>query len=515
MSIRAPTPAIDIERTLPSPAVRWWLLGVLFFTAIVSYSDRLILSMLVDPLRADLGLSDPQVGLLQGPAFTVVYVFTALPLGYLADRYNRRWLLFAGSTLWCTATLLCGFAPSAGVFLVGRLLLGVGEAALVPTALSMLGDSFPPERRGMALGVFLLASVVGGPFGITLGGFLLSLAQSGSFAGWPLIGALAPWRAVLAATGVVGLLSPLLILTLREPRRGAAQATMDFAATRRYFLSDRRLLIPLYAGLAMLSIEDYGLVNWVPTTLERLYAWTPARVGVAFGIITSAAGIAGVLLGGWIADLAAQRGGNRVRLVVSMTGALLAVTAALAVSQGHAGRAVRSRILDSGGHHRRGDRRRGDSGSGAAPVSRHRLCDVHVHEYARGFGQRTAAHRGGDRICVSFADRDRPCHQRRRCRCRPRGVRIILGDAPRLGAPALGRATICPTICPTIYASLGPAISAANVSAIASTAACTGPDVMLGITDASTTCRPSRPRTLSSASTTASPVLPMRQVPTG
>jgi MFS family permease len=337
VSIRAPTPAIDIERTLPAPAARWWLLGVLFFTAIVSYSDRLILSMLVDPLRADLGLSDPQVGLLQGPAFTVVYVFTALPLGYLADRYNRRWLLFAGSTLWCTATLLCGFAPSAGVFLVGRLLLGVGEAALVPTALSMLGDSFPPERRGMALGVFLLASVVGGPFGITLGGFLLSLAQSGSFAGWPLIGALAPWRAVLAATGVVGLLSPLLILTLREPRRGAAQATMDFAATRRYFLSDRRLLIPLYAGLAMLSIEDYGLVNWVPTTLERLYAWTPARVGVAFGIITSAAGIAGVLLGGWIADLAAERGGNRVRLVVSMTGALLAVTAALAVSQGHAG----------------------------------------------------------------------------------------------------------------------------------------------------------------------------------
>jgi MFS family permease len=311
------------------------LLGVLFLTAIVSYSDRLILSMLVDPLRSDLGLTDGQVGLLQGPAFTLVYVFTALPFGRLADRYSRRRLLLAGATLWCAATVVCGLAPSAAVFLAGRVLLGVGEAALLPTALSLLGDSFPPERRGLPLGVFLLGSVIGGPLGITIGGILLSLAQGGSFAGWPGIGALAPWRTVLVTTGTVGLVAPLLILTIAEPRRGRIEGT-DITATLRHFLSDRRRLIPLYGGLALLSIGDYGLVSWVPTALSRIYGWTPDRVGIAFGIITASAGIAGALLGGWIADLVAARGGDRARVVVAMVGALFAVTAAASISRGHA-----------------------------------------------------------------------------------------------------------------------------------------------------------------------------------
>jgi MFS family permease len=335
MNSSVPSVSTDRLHALPSAGTRWWLLGVLFITSIVSYSDRLILSMLVDPLSADLGLSDAQVGLLQGPAFTLVYVFTALPFGRLADRYSRRRLLLAGAALWCAATVLCGLAPSASVFLAGRLLLGVGEAALMPTALSLLGDSFPPERRGLALGVFLLGSVIGGPFGITIGGILLSLAQGGSLAAVPGIGSLAPWRAVLATTGTVGLIAPLLILTITEPSRGRIEGT-DFAATRRHFLSDWRRLVPLYGGLALLSIGDYGLVSWVPTALKRVFSWSPDRVGVAFGIITAGAGIAGSLLGGWIADLAARRGGDRARLIVSMAGAALAITAAAAIAQGHA-----------------------------------------------------------------------------------------------------------------------------------------------------------------------------------
>ncbi|HEX4151799.1 MAG TPA: MFS transporter [Steroidobacteraceae bacterium] len=318
-----------------SAGARWWLVGVLFVTAIVSYSDRLILSMLVDPLRGDLGLSDSQVGLLQGPVFTLVYVFTALPFGRLADRHSRRRLLLAGATLWCAATVVCGLAPTAGVFLAGRALLGVGEAALIPTGLSLLGDAFPPERRGLALGVFLLGSVVGGPFGITVGGVLLSLAQGGALVAWPGIGALAPWRAVLVTTGVVGLIAPLLILTIADPPRGRVEGT-DLTATLRHFLLDRRRLLPLYGGLALLSIGDYGLVSWAPTALTRVFRWNPDRVGIAFGVITAGAGIAGSVLGGWVADLAARQGGDRARLSVAMTGAVLAAAAAAVISGGHA-----------------------------------------------------------------------------------------------------------------------------------------------------------------------------------
>ncbi|HTV95882.1 MAG TPA: MFS transporter [Steroidobacteraceae bacterium] len=330
-------PGASIQPSLASFAGRWWLLAVLFVTAIVSYSDRLILSVLVDPLRTDLGLTDGEVGLLQGPAFTLVYVFTALPFGRLADRFDRRRLLLAGAVIWCAATVLCGLAPTARVFLVGRLLLGVGEAALIPTALSLIGDAFPAERRGFPLGVFLLASVIGGPFGITLGGVLLSLAQGGSFAAWPLVGTLAPWRAVLVSAGTMGLIGPLLILTLAEPPRGRLQEGTDFAATLRHFLADRRRLVPLYAGLALLSIGDYGLVSWVPTALTRVFAWRPDQVGITFGILTASTGVAGSLLGGWIADLAAARGGDHARLIVSFAGALLAVGAAAAISRGEAG----------------------------------------------------------------------------------------------------------------------------------------------------------------------------------
>src|SRR6202035_3891662 len=127
-------------------------------------------------LRADLKLDGSSVGLLQGPAFTLVYVFVSLPLGRIADRTNRKILLIGGVCLWCSATVMCGMAPNFWVLFTGRLLLGVGEATLLPTAISMIADSFPAERRGSALGVFLFGSIVGGPFGITIGGLLLSLA---------------------------------------------------------------------------------------------------------------------------------------------------------------------------------------------------------------------------------------------------------------------------------------------------------------------------------------------------
>ena len=126
------------------------MVAVFLLTALLSYTDRLILSVLVDQIRADLGLSDSAIGFLQGPAFTIVYVFAALAFGQLADRRKRKSVLIAGVLLWCTATVLCGLAPNGSVLLAGRLLLGVGEAVLLPTAFSMIADAFAPERLGIA-----------------------------------------------------------------------------------------------------------------------------------------------------------------------------------------------------------------------------------------------------------------------------------------------------------------------------------------------------------------------------
>ena len=220
------------------------MVAVLFLTAVVSYTDRLILSVLVDPLRADLGLSDSGVSLLQGAAFTLVYVFASVPLARVADRRCRRNLILAGACLWCLSTVMCGFAPGFWTLFVGRLLVGIGEATLVPAAVSMVADAFPPVRRGTGIGLFAMGTVIGGPFGISAGGILLAAATEGQFGGWPVIGSLAPWRSVLVIVGLVGLAIPLLLLTVREPTRVEQTADNRIATAARHFIDHRSILLP-------------------------------------------------------------------------------------------------------------------------------------------------------------------------------------------------------------------------------------------------------------------------------
>jgi len=294
---------------------KWWMVAVLFLTAVVSYTDRLILSVLVDPLRTDLGLTDSGVSLLQGAAFTLVYVFASLPLARVADRRCRRNLILAGACLWCLSTVLCGFAPGFGMLFVGRLFVGVGEATLVPAAVSMVADAFPPARRGTGIGLFAMGTVIGGPFGISAGGMLLAAATEGQFADWPVIGALAPWRSVLVFVGVAGLAIPLLLLTVREPTRIQPSVDNRIATAAQHFIDRRSVLLPLYLGMALLSIGDYGLYSWAPTTLTRVFQWQSGKVGMTFGIVAAVAGIAGSVGGGLLSDAAGRRGGVRGRLI--------------------------------------------------------------------------------------------------------------------------------------------------------------------------------------------------------
>lgn len=311
------------------------MVGVFFLAALISYSDRLILSVLVDPLRASLGLSDSDVGLLQGPAFTLVYVFASLPFGRLADRGRRRTLLLSGSAIWCLATVLCGLAPDFWTLMLGRVLVGIGEATLIPAAVSMIADSFPQERRGTALGFLAMGTVIGGPFGISVGGALLTAGAGGHFASWPFVNHLEPWRAVLVIVGAGGLLAPLLLLTVREPARVETSQDVSLRAAVRHFAADRRLLLPLYVALALLAIGDYGLVSWVPTSLSRRFDWPSSEVGIAFGIITSVTGVVGSLSGGWFSDIAERRGGARARFALCIAAAGFALIGAVMVSAGH------------------------------------------------------------------------------------------------------------------------------------------------------------------------------------
>jgi len=318
-----------------SAVAAWWMVAVFLLTTLISYTDRLVLSVLVDEIRSDLRLSDSYVGFLQGPAFTLVYVFAAVAFGRLTDRRQRKPILITGVMLWCLAEILCGLAPNGSVLLIGRLLLGIGEGVLLPATFSMIADAFPAERLGRANSVLILGTVIGGPLGITLGGVLLTAAKAGTLTGWPLLASLAPWRFVLVTMGLAGFMSPLLLLTVREPSRTGTSGS-DARGALAYFRSDSSRLWPLYGAMALFSIGDYGLVSWIPTTLSRHFGWAADAVGVTFGIVTAATGVAGALCGGWLSDFAERRGGAPGRLAVSITAATFAVVAGAAICLGSA-----------------------------------------------------------------------------------------------------------------------------------------------------------------------------------
>lgn len=316
----------------PTRLTAWWMVGIFCIAGFVSYVDRMILSVLVDPLQQELGIGDAQLSLLQGAAFAIVYVFAGLPLGFLADRKTRRTIVIIGSAIWSLGTLLCGLAEGFWLLFSARILVGIGEAALAPAAASMISDSFPPSQRGTALGIFMMGMVVGGPGSVGIGGGLLSAAQAGQFVHWPLIGELSDWRIVLVLVGLAGLLVPFLIFTVSEPRRQERVGAADFASVVGYVNSHRILIGSLLIGVALLSVGDYGLYSWVPSTLSRNFAWTPDRIGGFFSAITAVTGIAGAILGGVLSDAAARRFGEPSRFTVAMIAALIGAAAAAMVA---------------------------------------------------------------------------------------------------------------------------------------------------------------------------------------
>jgi len=163
----------------PSRPYAWAVVAILIATAVLSYTDRQVLSLLVDPIRGSLGITDTQISLLLGTAFAVVYGTAGIPLGYLADRTSRRNLIFAGVTVWSVGTIACGLSNNFFEIFASRIVVGLGEAALSPAAISLISDYFPPSRRGTAVGLFLSGIAMGSGAAILIGGGVLHAVELG------------------------------------------------------------------------------------------------------------------------------------------------------------------------------------------------------------------------------------------------------------------------------------------------------------------------------------------------
>jgi MFS family permease len=322
-----------MESQPPYPAARksWAIVLIFCLASIVSVIDRGILTLVIDPIRHDLAISDVKIGLLQGLSFGLFYSLVGLPLGMMADRVSRHRLLIFGVTTWSLATLCGGLAANFGQLFAARLLVGLGEATLGPCAVSMIADLFPPEKRGRPISIYLMGQAIAGGLGIFVTGLVIRAAGAGAFVGLPLIAGLAPWRLVFIFCGLFGLVVVALLLTFREPVRRGAKLSQgaSIRAALAYLRANAGLLVPLYVGYAIVVMHSYGMGAWNATFLIRRFGMTAAEVGQRLGTAAMIAGCVGAVTAGILVDRFSRTGGAPAKLRLFLALAVIALPSTL------------------------------------------------------------------------------------------------------------------------------------------------------------------------------------------
>lgn len=301
----------------------WGLALLLFLANTLSFVDRQVLTLLVKPMRAELGISDVQVSLLQGLAFASLYAVLGLPLGRLADRVHRPRLMAAGIALWSTMTVASAVASSYPLLFLARMGVAVGEAALAPAAVSLLSDRFARARVGRAIALFQAGIFTGSALALLAGGWLLATFDAGGMPWLQSLGVASAWRAVFLVVGLPGWIIAPLLLTAHEPRTtsGAAAASALSIGRVLGWVWDRRDVYGgVMAAFTAITILAYGSLAWAPTVLVRLHALTSAQAGIRLGIITLIAGPLGVMGAGWLVDRLAARGRDDAPVIGALAG---------------------------------------------------------------------------------------------------------------------------------------------------------------------------------------------------
>lgn len=298
-----------------------YALLVLFVTELVGYLDRQVLSLLVQPIKASLALSDGQIGLMQGTAFILTFSVASLFMGRLADRHNRRNIIVGSVLIWTISAAAGALAHNGIELFVSRMGVGVGEAGLYPAAFSMISDSFKPTNRGKALGFLNMGVFAGAGLSLSVVAFFLpsiaefsiALAHRGTY--------IEPWRLVLASMLMPGLVCCGLLFTLREPGREVDKASARLApAGIRVWLDNAQLFLPHHIGIGLNTFCAYALNGWAPTMLIREYGYSARDAGIVCGVMVFATGCSCSWLGGWLGDHRARIGGAHARLQVAIYG---------------------------------------------------------------------------------------------------------------------------------------------------------------------------------------------------
>jgi predicted MFS family arabinose efflux permease len=283
------------------------ILALLFLSYVAAFIDRGLVAVAGAPIKHDLGLSDTRFGLLSGTAFVALYCVCGIPLGWLADRTDRRALIALGLLIWSAMTAACAMTSSFGGFFLARVGVGLGEACLFPAAISLLGSVTPPRQMARAVAIFLMGAAVGNVFALLAGGRILERI------GLPLIpglGQIAPWRALFLLASIPGFALAALVFGIREPAR-AASLVRPWSALRaalRLLVDNQRAYVPLTIATACIITLAQTQAAWVPLFYTRAFRLAPGEAAQTVGLMFLISAPAGQWLGGSLIDYLRVRG---------------------------------------------------------------------------------------------------------------------------------------------------------------------------------------------------------------
>ena len=314
----------------------WYAVFILLLAYILSFVDRIIISLLVIPIQSDLGISDTQMGLLMGLAFAIFYVAIGIPIAKLSDEKSRRIIVSIGIFLWSLMTAACGLAKSFSHLFFARIGVGVGEATLSPAAYSMIADYFSENKLGRAIAVYQSGALFGGGLAFIIGGIVVNFAVNADSITLPIIGVLQPWQIAFIVVGLPGVLMALVMLTVKEPRRTGMKEEFGKSVSVRdtvlFVVTNWKVYMAVFVGFGMLAIPITTVFTWFPTYLQRVHEVTIAESGRVLGLILFFLSSSGVLFGGWLVDYLKSKNYQDSFFRVGLMAAVLPVPFSLFVS---------------------------------------------------------------------------------------------------------------------------------------------------------------------------------------
>jgi MFS family permease len=324
----------DLAPRRVTAAYGWYALAVLFVAYVFAFIDRQALNLLVEPIKRDLQLDDVQASLLQGLAFAIFLSVGAFPAGRLVDTGRRTGVLGGGLAAWSAMTAVCGLARGFAPLLGARIGVGVGEAAMTPSAYSLIGDYFPPRRLGLAIGVFSTGAYLGSGLALLFGAAVIGAVPRGGVT-LPLLGPVHGWQLTFLLIGAAGFPAALWVASLREPprRRSGPLEAPPLAEALAWFAGRWRAILLCNLAVGFAAMTAYAILAWYPSLLMRAFGLPTREVGMMLGPIVMFGGAGGTFAAGLVGDALRKRwtdGRLRVMLISALVAAPLVALSALA-----------------------------------------------------------------------------------------------------------------------------------------------------------------------------------------